>query len=269
MAIALVATIATTLLIGHGARAEVPLLRDTYYEVAPTYQSGGISLGGHSATATGLHLQERNGFLGKALWTAVVAITMALGASDAEYLGSTYGPGYQIDYYRMKSDAELAQDAADRDASVDAAAQNEYQTNIYIYWPDKGLGSDTAGYIFETYAFSFNFGPSALDFGLVFSNLRSPCGKDRGASGGKCGSESIGIPFRLTFDLARIATLETQLDINFLAFGDDTTRIAYDHGFKVGVSLHPWQRLFVRGGITIPDFDFDELGFQLEAGLRF
>lgn len=250
------------------ARAEVPLLRDNFYEIAPFYQTGGISLGGRDATVSGLHIQERNGFFSKALWTVVVATLMALGQSDTEYLGSEYGPGYQIDYYRYKTPEELAADEAARDQAVNDAASNEYQTDFYVFWPMDGV-SDTSGYVFETYPFSDTWGPLTLEFGLSFSGLRSKCGPELGGGSGKCYSRSFAIPTRLYADIAGIALWDIQFDLNFLAFGDDAARTTYDHGFRTGFTLHPWERLFVRGGVTIPDFDFDELGFQFEAGMRF
>ena len=260
--------LALSLVAAPAARAEIPLLRDSFYEIAPFYQTGGLSLGGHEATVSGLHIQERNGFFSKALWTVVVATLMALGQSDTEYLGSEYGPGYRIDYYRIKSPEELAAEEAQRDATVDAAAANEYQTNLYIFWPMDGLG-DTGGYIFETYPFSMSFDALTLEFGLGFSSLRSRCGPELHGGTGACRSRSFSIPTRLNVDIASIALWDIQFDLNMLAFGDDGRATTYDHGFRTGLTLHPWERLFVRGGVTIPDFDFDELGFQLEAGLRF
>lgn len=271
--------IATSLAPARVAHAEVPLLRDNFYEIAPFYQSGGISLGGRDATVSGLHIQERNGFFSKALWTVVVATLMALGQSDTEYLGSEYGPGYQIDYYRYKTPEELAADEAARDQAVNDAASNEYQTDLYVFWPMDGV-SDTSGYIFETYPFSDTWGPLTLEFGMSFSSMRGKCGPELGggsgqpsgpsvAGSGKCYSRSFAIPTRLYADIAGFALWDVQFDLNFLAFGDDGRRTTYDHGFRTGFTLHPWERLFVRGGVTIPDFDFDELGFQLEAGMRF
>ncbi len=251
------------------ARAEVPLLRDSYYELAPFYQTGGISLGGHDATVTGLHIQERNGFFSKALWTVLVATLMALGQSDREYLGSEYGPGYRIDYYRLKSPEELAREEAAREATVDAAAANEYQTSLHLFFPVGGTG-DTHGYLFETYPLSFNLGSAAaLEFGFGFSSVRSKCGPEMNGGVGTCRSRSISMPTRLLVDIASFALFEAQFDLNFMAFGDDGRVTTYDHGVRAGLALHPWQRVFVRGGVTIPDFDFDELGFQLEAGVRF
>lgn len=271
LAVGLAALVLATSLVTAPARvahAEVPLLRDNFYEIAPFYQSGGISLGGHTATVSGLHIQERNGFFSKALWTVVVATLMALGQSDTEYLGSDYGPGYRIDYYRYKTTEELAAEEAEREATVDAAAANEYQTNLYIFWPTDGLG-DTAGYIFETYPLSMNFDALTLEFGLGFSSVRSKCGPEMNGGVGRCRSRSFSMPTRLNVDIAGMALFDIQFDLNFLAFGDDARATTYDHGFRTGLTFHPWERLFVRGGVTIPDFDFDELGFQLEAGLRF
>lgn len=250
------------------ARADVPLLRDNYYELGPIYQTGGVSLGGYSATLSGLHIQERNGFFGKALWTVLVATLMALGQTDREYLGSTYGPGYRIDYYRMKSPEELAADARARDAAIDGTAANDYQTDLYIIWPMEGLG-DTRGYIFETYPFSFNLDAATFDIGFGFSHLRSKCGKDKNGGVGRCDSDGFTMPIRVGIDVASIAIIDLQLTLNFLAFGDDTSTTTYSHDLRAGVTLHPWQRLFVRGSVTVPDFDFDDMGIRLEAGLRF
>ncbi len=268
LAAALAAFVLAGSLVATPVRAEVPLLRDSYYEFAPYYQTGGVSLGGHDAEITGIHIQERNGYFGKAIWTVLVATLMALGASDREYLGSDYGPGYRIDYYRMKSPEEMAYEEAQREATVDAAAANEYQTDLKVFFPVAGTG-DTRGYIFETYPASFNAGRFTFDIGFGMTHIRSKCGPEMKGGVGRCGTDSISIPFRTSFDIAGIAILDLQFDMNFLAFDDDTRSTTYDHGFKLGATLHPWQRAFVRGGMSIPDFDFGELGFSLEAGVRF
>lgn len=268
LAVLAVVPLAATATVGP-ARAEVPLLRDSYYEVAPYYQTGGVSLGGHAAEITGVHITERNGFFSKALWTVLVATLMAFGGSDREYLGSEYGPGYRVDYYRLKSPEEMAREEAAREATVDAAAANEYQTDLKIFFPAGDDLGDTIGYVFETYPLSLNADAFTFDFGFGMSHVRSRCGPEMNGGTGRCSSNSLSIPMRASVDIAGVALLDMQLDLNFLAFGEDSRATTYDHGFRVGASLHPWQRVFVRGGVSIPDFDFDELGFSLEAGVRF
>lgn len=251
------------------ARADVPLLRDNYYEVGPTYQLGGFDFGGRDLGATGIRIYERNGFFGKAIWTVAIAAAMALGQSDSVYLGSTYGPGYRIDYYRAKSSEELAADAAARDAAIQGAAENEYQTDLQIFWPQEGLGT-AKGYIFSTYPFSWSFDPVTVDLGFVFADVVGQCGPERTSSNGKCRYENLGMPLRVSVDIASMALLDLQVDLNFYGlFGDEEENRSYAHPVRAGLTLHPWQRLYVRGGVTLPNFDFDELGFQLEAGIRF
>jgi len=248
------------------AHAELPLLRDSYYEVAPFYQAGGGGFGDSGVHLTGIHIYERNGFFGKVVWTALVATLMALGATDSEYLGSTYGPGYQIDYYRMKSDEELAADAAERDAVVDASAENDYQTDLRLYIPQDGISS-ARGYSFETYPFSWTVGDTSFDLGLAFSHITLPCPRDIGS--GKCRTETFAMPLRVTIELGQIAMLEAQLELNFLGLGSDEQRTKYPHNVRIGATLNATQRMFVRGNLVIPSFDFGDIGLQLEAGVRF
>jgi len=264
--ITVAALVATTL----PAHADLPLLRDNYYEVGPTYQLGGFAFGGRDLGATGIRIYERNGFFGKAIWTIAIAAAMALGQSDSVYLGSEYGPGYRIDYYRAKTADELAADEAARDAAVEGAASNEYQTDLQIFVPQEGLGQ-AKGYIFSTYPFSWNLGESmTIDLGFVFAGVTGPCGPGKNGGRGTCHYENIGMPLRVSFDLWDIALLDFQVDVNFLGlFGDEDPNMSYAHPVRAGLTFHPWQRLFVRGGVTVPSFDFDELGLQLEAGIRF
>ena len=51
--------------------------------------------------------------------TVIVAAAMAMGSSDREYMGSTHGPGYRIDYYRLKSAEEMAAEQRAREVAID------------------------------------------------------------------------------------------------------------------------------------------------------
>jgi len=251
---------------GHAAHAEIPLLRDSYYEVSPFYQVGGGGFGDGGLHLTGVHIYERNGFFGKALWVALIATLLAAGADDKEYLGSTYGPGYRIDYYRQKSDAEIAAENSEREAIVDASAENEYQTDLRLFIPQEGI-STARGYSFETYPLSWTFGRTTLDVGLAFSHITMSCPRDLGS--GKCRTESFAMPLRLTIEFGPIAMLEAQLELNFLGLAGDEQRTKYPHNVRIGAVLNATQRMFVRGSLAIPSFDFGDIGLQLEAGVRF
>lgn len=249
------------------ARAELPLLRDNYYEISPFYQVGGGGFGDGGLKLTGVHIYERNGYFGKVAWMALTATLLALGATDRVHLGTEYGPGYRVDYYRMKSYEELASDERDRDAVMDATADNDYQTDLRLYIPTAGVSTAT-GFSFETYPLSWTFGSTSVDLGLAFAHLSMKCPSGLAGSG-RCRTAAFSMPLRVTIELGQIAQLEAQLELNFLAFGGNTQRLKHPHNVRIGALLNATQRMFVRGSLAIPSFDFGDIGLQLEAGVRF
>ncbi|MFO0746205.1 MAG: hypothetical protein U1F43_11100 [Myxococcota bacterium] len=261
---------AAVLALAGGARADVPLLKDNYYEVGAAYSLGGYAfpLSHGDLGATGVRIYERNGFFGKALWTIFIGAAMALGQSNEVYLGSEYGPGYQIDYYREKTYEERAADEAARDQAMDAASSNEYQTDIQIFWPKDGLGQ-AKGYILSSYPFSFNLGSTSLDIGFQVARVEGPCRRDGAASDTTCHYSNFGMPLKWSIPLWSVAMLDFEADLNFLALGDDDERTVHSHPLKAELTLHPWERIFVRGGVSLPGFSTDDLGLHLEAGIRF
>lgn len=257
-------------MLGSSARADIPILRDNYYEVGPAYSLGGYAfpLAHSDLGATGIRIYERNGYFGKALWTIMVAAAMAMGQSDTVYLGSEYGPGYRVDYYREKTYEERAADEQAREEAIDATSANEYQTDLQIFWPQEGL-SKAKGFILSSYPFSWALGPTSLDFGLQVARVEGPCRRPGQASDITCRYSNFGMPIRFAVPLWDIGMFDIQFDLNFLAAMEDDEATSHAHPFRAELTLHPWERIFVRGGVTLPSFQTSELGLHLEAGVRF
>jgi hypothetical protein len=146
------------------ARAQGFLLRDTLYEVSPMYM-GGYFFGHGKGTPdpalpmmlSGIRIHERNGIGGKLVAGTIVALALAMGSSNKEYMGSTYGRGYRIDYYRMKTPAELEAERRARAAAIDATLKNDYQMDLQIYFPIPGL-TTARGFSWSLYPWSWAFG---------------------------------------------------------------------------------------------------------------
>lgn len=274
------------------------MLRDTMYEVSPewSYNNFVFNNSSEKLSLTGIRIHERNGIAGKLLATAIVAVTLALGSSDREYLGSQYGYGYRVDYYRMKSSEEMAAEAAARSEAVDATADNMYQFDLRFYLkPD--LGDDGMangeGFSMTLYPFSWSFGDDrdwVFEFGFQWTSIYGGL-KDKhiaatpspGLDGngnplpGDSGKRefnytNVGMPFRFVIPFTSFLYLDNQWDVNFLwLFGaDEGERSEYDAPFRTTLVLDLGSRFFLRGGACLSGFNFGrDLGYQAEAGFRF
>lgn len=274
------------------------MMRDTMYEVSPEWIQNGFVFRNSSEqlTLTGIRIHERNGIAGKMLATLIVAAAMAMGSSDREYLGSQYGYGYRIDYYRMKSSEEMAQEAAAREEAIDATASNMYQFDLRFYIkPD--FVKDQAngeGFSLTLYPFSWSFGDDrdwVFEFGFQWAsiygglmdkrlkgNTTAPgtdaYGNPLPADNGKreFTYTNVGMPFRFVIPITSFLYIDNQWDMNFLwLFGaDEGDRDEYDAPFHTNLTLDLGSRFFLRGGATLSGFDFsNDLGYQAEAGFRF
>lgn len=250
---------------------EIPLLRDSYYEVGPIYWKGGISFNvEHDPfTATGVHIYERNGIGGKLVATSFVAILLAMGRSDTEYLGSSYGVDYRVDYYRVKSPEEIAAEDAARSQAIDDTAANEYQMDVQIFWPHDD-DSKAKGWSWSVWPFSWTTDYFTAEVGILMERISGPFCKDpmtmelRG-----CRYSNFGTPIRIAVPITRFALADIQWDANWLALGDDSDFISHSSPLRASLTLQPIDRLFVRGGLMASTTDTEKLGVVLEAGVRF
>lgn len=249
------------------------LLGSTYYELGPMYASGGITFpgGNEPIKASGLHLYERNGLGGKFISTVVVATILAAGSSNTEYMGSTYGTDYRVDYYRVKSADELAAEEASRQQSINAAADNEYQMDVQIYWPQEGHTTAT-GFSWEITPWVWGSPDSFLfELGFLWTRLRDdvcPSVADPAVLE-RCLYSNFGMPLRFTVPMTRFATLDLQWDLNWLALADDEHGLSHASPVRLQVTLNPFERLFARAGAVASSLDTGKIGYVLEAGVRF
>jgi len=270
------------------ARAQrTPLdVNESYYELGPTYFEGPLAFFsdfGGPMKASGLRIYERNGLGGKMVATSVVAIILAAGSSDKEYLGSSHhsGPGYEyrVDYYRQKSSEELAAEAAARGAAIDATAKAEYQMDVQIYMPNEDLETTVEGFSWSLWPLSFG-NKYRFELGFLWTRM-----KDAGAEL-EDGSvpidevtlmpnprrlyQNLGSPLRLIGRVGVFGWWDIQWDLNWLALADDKPFISHESPLRFNFTLNPiYGRVFARGGLVFGDSTYKELGYTVEAGLRF
>jgi hypothetical protein len=249
------------------------LLGSTYYELSPMYASGGITFpgGNDPIKASGVHLYERNGLGGKFISTVVVATILAAGSSNTEYMGSTYGTDYRVDYYRVKSADELAAEEASRQQSINAAADNEYQMDVQIYWPQEGYTTAT-GFSWAITPWVWGSPDSFLfELGFLWTRMRDdvcPTVADP-ALRERCLYSNFGMPLRFTVPMSRFATVDLQWDLNWLALADDEHGLSHASPVRLQVTLNPFERIFARAGAVASSLDTGKIGYVLEAGVRF
>ena len=275
---------------------DASMLRDTFYELSPEYVHNGYVFNNASGALnlTGIRIHERNGIAGKMLATAIVALTMALGSSDREYLGTQYGYGYQIDYYRMKSSEEMAAEAAARSDAIDSTAANMYQFDLRFYVsPDFAKGqSNGEGFSMTLYPFSWSFGDSRdwiFEFGFQWASIYGGL-KDKRVTPTVAGVDAnnnpiladsgrreftytnVGMPFRFVIPITSFLYLDNQWDLNFLWLfnADEGERAEFDSPFHSNLTLNLGSRFFLRGGASLSGIHLgSDLGYQGEAGFRF
>ncbi len=277
---------------------DASMLRDTMYEVSPEWVHNGYVFRNSSdqLSLTGIRIHERNGIAGKLLATMIVAAAMAVGSSDREYLGTEYGYGYRVDYYRMKSSEEMAAEAAARDDAIDATASNMYQFDLRFYLKPDFLKDQAngEGFSLTLYPFSWSFGDQrdwVFEFGFQWASIygglmdkrlkgiAGPGGVD--VNGNPLPADpgqreftytNVGMPFRFVIPITSFLYLDNQWDMNFLwLFGaDEGDREEFDAPFHSNLTFNLGSRFFVRGGATLSGFNFsNDVGYQAEAGVRF
>lgn len=255
------------------------MLRDSFYELSPewSYNNFVFSNTNDKLSLTGIRIHERNGYGGKLLATVIVATMMALGSSDREYMGSYYGYGYRIDYYRMKSSEEMAAESEARAQAIDETASNDYQFDLRFYIrPDFLKGqSNGDGFSLTLFPASWSFGEDRdwlFEFGFQWAWIWGELSDT--SLGAKAEFEylNIGMPLRFIVPITSFMYLDNQWDLNFLwMFGaDEGRRDCYDAPFHTNLTFNIGERLFVRGGATLSGFELGkDLGYQAEVGFRF
>lgn len=270
--------------------APVPATIDAmYYDLSVTtaHLSTGFPEGG--MRLVGARFLERNSGLGKMLTYVVTQLLMAVGegvaASQGRYVGSTYGVGYRVDYYRSYTSAELASMRANREQAGDNLLASNMSLDLQLFLPVQGV-STASGISAELTPVTVNFtgdGVFGLEVAFQYTKVTDAL---PGAPARLRSFESIGTPVRLMLNLP-VVQVQLQWSPNFIGgFGinpkvmenkylesvQGTGNLLYTNSplsLSATVSPVPW--VFVRGTGTWTKYQLttDALGYQLEAGLRF
>jgi hypothetical protein len=221
---------------------------------------------------SGVRITERNGIFGGGILSTLLWLPILLSGSQAyEYEGTTYHPGYKIDWYRKKSAEERARERAEAEDFLNTLYRADYQVDFDVYFPMPGV-TNARG--FSLTLFPFNTGERHLvEFGLKLSYI-----KDR--------VEDVnyrylfyGAPVRLI-----LAFFESMLHIHLqvdLGIGADP-EYDKDHDAEeeeyltivpvsLGFTFSPIERLFIRANATLHTFGYSQMGFgySVELGARF
>jgi hypothetical protein len=251
-------------------------------QFSPGFAEGGMRL-------TGVRFLERNSGLGKMLTYFVTQLLMAAGeglaASQGRYVGSTYGLGYRVDYYRPYSSRELSNMRAAREQAGDALLESNMSLDLQLYLPVQGL-STASGISVELTPFTFNFtgdGAFGMEVAFQYTKLTDVMPGDPARLRS---FESVGTPIRFMLNFP-VVQVQLQWSPNFIGgFGVNPAvmeqkyaesamgsgNLLYTNSpWSLGVTVSPLPWVFVRGtGLwTKYEFALSALGYQLEAGLRF
>ena len=274
-------------------------LTKPYYEFNPVYASRSFGFPEGRMALTGLHVNERNGALGKMLVYIFSQLALAAGeaaaTSTGKHLGTEYGPGYRIDYYRNYTSQELADMRAAREAAGDDVLSSSFSLDFTYYLPVGGFGK-AQGYSLEVTPLTIAF-DDEQEFGMEiafswssFGDHLGPVSSTTGGSGPGVQLDrrynNLGVPIRFMYS-GRFVQATLQWVPNILSgfgFSGDAPDKKYQEflgngpavvyatsPLSLSVSVSPIRHLFVRATGTWERFQFrsDLLSYQLEAGLRF
>jgi hypothetical protein len=253
--------------------ASAALLGSTYYELSPIYASGGITFpgGNEPIKASGVHIYERNGLGGKFVSTAFIAVMLALGKSDTEYMGSSYGSDYRVDYYRVKSADEVAAEDAARDRSVHAAADNEYQMDVQILFPQEGY-TTASGFSWAITPWVWGSPDTFLfELGFLWTRVHDRvCPSEADPTQlESCTYSNFGMPIKLSMPITNLFIADLEWDLNWLALASDEHGLSHASPVRAWLTFNPLDRVFARAGVVASSTDTKKVGYVLEAGVRF
>lgn len=266
-----------------------PALSSLHYDFSAVYShvSTGFAEGGFAMT--GLRFTERNSGLGKMLMYVTTQLLLAAGegmaASQGKHVGTTYHPGYRVDYYRPYSSSELANMRAAREQAGDDLLHSNMSLDLQLYLPVAGR-STASGISAEITPVTVEF----TDDGTIGLELAFQYAKFTDVQAGDPAKlrsfEYVGTPLRLMANW-RFVQLQLQWAPNFIGgfgvspkvmeqkYAESVERggnLLYTNSpWTLSMSVHPLKWVFVRatGAWTKYEFNVNALGYQLEAGLRF
>ncbi len=257
-------------------------INERYYEIGPVFFEGGVGFPGDAGDpmrASGIRVYERNGLGGKIVATAIVATMLAMGRSDKEYLGSSYGYGYRVDYYRQKSASEMAAEDAARAAAVDATAKSEYQMDLQVFFPNGDAESTATGWswtlMFATIVSDDK--TSVFEIGMLWARIKDqgfvPFSDEvmnvDGVDSERRLYHNFGTPLRYVHHVKPFGWFDIQWDLNWLALAEDESGLSHNSPIRTSFTLNPLQgRFYLRGGAVFKGFTAEDLGYQVELGFR-
>lgn len=242
-------------------------------------------------TLTGFRFVERNSGLGKMTVYFLTQLFLAFGEAAAasglvqKHLGTSYGPGYRIDYYQRFSSDEVAAMRRSREATGDSMLSSNMSLDLQLFLPVQGQ-STSSGLSVELTPLTLEFADSGevgMELAFAYTRLQDTVPGDTRVRV----YENLGIPIRfmanwrfIAFQLQWVPNLfggigfnQETIEKNYISTRDGSPDkpIFYNNSpLSLTVSVHPLRWLFVRGTGSWNRFTFDagSLGFTLEAGVR-
>ncbi len=242
-----------------------------------------------SVGLTSVRVMENYGYLARLTVGTLVAMTQR----DKEYVGSTYGYDYRIDYYRSLTPEEQAAQAR----ALDDALSGNYIMELSVYAPGflnthagKPQGRGFEFYLGGTTSLGM-FGnlPSVLQMAFVMSHMavngmpfKEGEGPHAGAFAPGSGNhlESVyytnfGLMLRVILPLNRVVEAYGQWDLNALSLFNTSGSKLKSDGYlwtsplRLGLLLNATDRFFLRGYGSLNGFGGYGLGGAADAGFRF
>ncbi|MBL8936687.1 MAG: hypothetical protein JNM69_19165 [Archangium sp.] len=268
-----------------------PALSSLFYDFSAVYSRQGFGFAEGPMTLTGLRFIERNSGLGKMTVYFVTQLIMAFGEAAAgsglvqKHLGTSYGPGYRIDYYQRFSDEEVAAMRRSREATGDSMLSSNMSLDLQLFLPIQGQ-STASGISAEITPLTIEFADSGevgMELAFAYTRIQDPVP----GSARLRVYDNLGVPVRFmanwrffAFQLQWVPNLfggigfeQKYVEQNYLKSleGSSDKPIFYNNSpLSLSVSAHPLRWLFVRatGSWNRYTLDLGSLGFALEAGVR-
>lgn len=268
-----------------------PALSSLHYDLSAVYSHQGFGFTEGPMTLTGFRFIERNSGLGKMTVYFLTQLFLAFGEAAAssglvqKHLGTSYGPGYRIDYYQRFSADEVAAMRRSREATGDSMLSSNMSLDLQLFLPLPGR-STASGISVEITPLTIEFADSGevgMEIGFAYTRLSEPVpGTTRERV-----YDNLGLPIRFMANwqfvqlqlqwvpnfFGGVGIQQKYVEQNYLKSleGSPDKPIFYNNSpLSLTVSLHPLRWLFVRGTGSWNRFTFDvgSLGFALEAGVR-
>jgi hypothetical protein len=272
-----VASVLASIRYAHGDGViEPPLYTSSYYEVSFGVAAGGYGFEGAPFAGASIRIYERAGFLAGipyGLFAGVAGGVAEAGASTPKVTTSTYETSTHIvttTTTRERSPEEIARARAAADAAT-AIRDVPGHTEIQVYVPQGERRA--SGVAVSLYPLSFA-GRVTLDVGMHVVRLRDDAGPTDGVRDGTRDFRSIGPSVRLgALVLGNRLQVEGEAMINAWYWGDDddpmtATQERRGTVLRGCLAFNPLDRVVVRAGANTRT-RFDDLGWSLEAGVRF